>query len=564
MPVTVLGINDGHNSGAALLQDGKVLAAVQEERVKNVKNYSGTPNGSIEAVLKASSVPPEEVDLIAIVSLNRVYAPLAEHPLRVRVFEYVSPFLHGHTFSKLYVRILHRFRNMKALNRVLNKFNLDQKETVFVEHHQAHAALANYHRPWRGDALVLTLDGSGDGLCATVNISSEGNIERVAATTYYDSPSNAFYSEITAYLGMKRWEHEYKVMGLAPYGKPEKCIAEMERIIRIDPRRPLEFQNTFGAYSTRAQVKLRKTLAGKRFDDIAAAAQLHFERLITQWVKNAIRETGISKVACAGGSFLNVKANKRIREMREVEEIFYHPTCDDGGTPVGAALEAYHLYCKREGLKAQRHPLSSLYIGREFEDEIIPILKRMNLLNKAVYVDDIEGMIARYLEEGKIVARFSGREEFGPRALGNRSILADPRDPRVVQRLNRAIKMRDFWMPFAPSILEERTDDYLVDGHPARYMIEAFDTTDLARRELPAGLHPYDLSCRPQTVEENWNPSYRRILEEYQGLTGVGGVINTSFNLHGYPIVGSPRAALHTFMNSGIDCLAIGNFLLRK
>jgi carbamoyltransferase len=280
-------------------------------------------------------------------------------------------------------------------------------------------------------------------------------------------------------------------------------------------------------------------------------------------VRNAVEETGIRRVACSGGSFLNVKANKAIREMEEVEEAFFLPTCDDGGTPVGAALEAYHEYCEREGVKPKRCELAHLYLGREFEeDRVKEALVKAKLWEKAARVEGPEPEIAKLVSEGKIDARFAGRDEFGPRALGNRSILADPRDAGVIRRINMAIKMRDFWMPFAPSILETRMHDYLVDAKPARYMIEAFDTTEKAE-EIVAGLHPYDRTARPQTVNA-WSPSYLNILREFEELTGVGGVLNTSFNLHGYPIVGSPEVAVETFLNSGLDALAIGDYLVVK
>jgi carbamoyltransferase len=557
----ILGINDGHNAGAALVKDGRVAAAIQEERLRNVKNYSGTPELGIKRVFEISGLSPRDLDAIAVVSLNRTYAPLKEMPLRVRLFEKISPYIHGHAFSKLYVKILHKFRSMKELRRVFKGLDILDKEITFVEHHLAHAACAYYQRPWDEETAVLTMDGAGDGLSATVNIGRGPNIERVASSTYYDSPGNAFYSEVTAYLGMKRWKHEFKVMGLAPYGRQEYCIDKIRKIIRINPEKPLEFQNIIGACNTQVQKKLRRLLSGERFDNIAAAAQKHFEDITVQWVKNTIRETGLRKIACCGGSFLNVKANKLIREMEEVEEAFFYPAADDGGTAVGAALEVYYRLCERDGIRARRYQLKDLYYGAEYSNEDVEkILKEKGL--KAEYIDEIEGEVAELLAKGKIIARFAGRDEWGPRALGNRSILADPRDTRVIRRLNFAIKMRDFWMPFAPSILESRMAEYLVDPKPARYMIEAFDTTEKAS-EIIACLHPFDLTARPQTIND-WNPGYRKILEEFEATTGVGGILNTSFNLHGWPIVGTPETALWTFENSGLDGVALGNYLILR
>lgn len=561
--VVVLGIHDGHNAGAALVKNGMVMAAINEERLNNVKNYSGPPLESIRKVFQIAQVDPSIVDIIAIVGLLRTHAPLKERPFHTKVYERLTPYVHGHAFCHMLVKVLHGFRKMDELNKLFQEMAISEREILFIEHHLAHAACAYYQRPWEDKTLVLTLDGAGDCLSSTVSIGQGFNIKRIASSTHYDSLSNNFYSEMTGYLGLKRWEHEYKVMGLAPYGRPEYCIEEMRKMIAINPKKPLEFQNTSGAYLSQIQSLLRKKLAEQRFDNIAAACQTYFEELITKWVANCIKETGIRKLACAGGSFLNVKANKVIREMEEVEDVFCYPAADDGGTPVGAALEAYYRFCEREGVEPKRCDLMDIYYGAEYDDEYIKfILQDTGWATKAKYIQDIEGEIATLITEGKIIARFSGRDEWGPRALGNRSILADPREPRVIGKINFAIKHRDFWMPFAPSILEEKMDNYLIDARPARYMIEAFDTNDKAD-EIIAALHPHDKTVRPQTVNE-WNLSYRKVLEGFQRITGVGGILNTSFNLHGYPIVGTPEIALWTLEQSDLDGLAIGNWLVWK
>ena len=561
--VITLGINDGHNAGAALVRNGDVAAAIQEERLVNEKNYSGVPRRAIHEVFRISGVQPGDVDVVAIVSLNRVYAPLKELPWKVRLFEWISPYVASHWWSRFYVGLLGRRRRMGELRAVLRELNMAGKELIIVEHHQAHAATAFYPRPWGEPTLVLTADGAGDGLSSTVSVGEGYGMDRIASSTYYDSVGNGYYSEITAYLGMKRWEHEFKVMGLAPYGRADHCLDAIRSLIRINPRKPLEFENTSGKCGTQVQKVLRRLLTGQRFDNIAAACQLHFEELMVQWVRNAIAATDLHRVACAGGLFLNVKANKCLRELPEVEDIFFYPACDDGGTPVGAALEAYYRFCERDGRKPNRVPLGQVYYGTAYSDEEIEsALARKDYRGPVERVDQIDEELGELVAKGKIIARFAGGTEWGPRALGNRTILADPRNLRVVKRLNAAIKQRDFWMPFAPSILEERMDDYLVDARPARYMIEAFDTTDRAS-ELSAALHTQDLTARPQTLNA-WNPGYRRVLETFQQETGVGGVLNTSFNLHGYPIVGTPELAIWTFENSALDALALGDYLLMK
>lgn len=563
--VIVLGINDGHDCGAALVKDGKVLAAIQEERLSNIKHHSGIPERSIREIFRVAKIHPQDIDAIAIVSLNRVYSPLEEYPLKVRIFEKLIPYFHAKPFIKFYVSVLHKFRDIKPLMKIFKELGIENKDVFFIEHHLAHASCAYRCSPWGYDepVLVMTADGAGDGVSSTVNIAEKGEIRRIAWSTLYDSLGNAFYSEITRYLGMKPWDHEYKVMGLAPYGKPEFCIDKMKKIIRLNPKNPLEFQNTFRSYLKSMQPKLQKLLAGERFDNIAAACQAYYEELFLAWVKEAIKKTGIRKVAFAGGNILNVKANKRVLEMEEVEDAFFYPAAGDDGTPVGAALQAYFEICKIDGKKPEHHPLEDLYYGISYEDdEIYEVIKKSGLSEKAEKYGDIEGLIGELLSKGKIVARFNGRFEWGPRALGNRSILANASDFKVVRKLNTAIKQRDFWMPFAPTILEERMEEYLINPRPARYMILAFDTTD-KREEIIAAIHPQDFTARPQTLND-WNPSYRKILKSFEGITGIGGILNTSFNLHGYPIVGTPELALWTFKNSGLEYLAIGNYLIKK
>lgn len=547
------------------MRDGKVVAAVQEERLTNVKHQSGLPRLSVPEVYRIAKVHPSETNSIGIVSLNRVYSPLDDYPLKLKVLERVAPYLHGKSFVKSYVSLLHRSRNTDELGKIFEVLGIQDKEVSFVEHHLAHASCAYRSSPWRYDepVLVLTIDGAGDGVSSTVNIGEAGTIRRIAWSSFYDSLGNSYYSEITRYLGMKPWDHEYKVMGLAPYGKADFCIEKMEKIIRLSPANPLEFQNTFGRYLKSMQGGLHQLLGGERFDNIAAACQEYYEKLVLQWVKNAVQRTDIHKVAFAGGNVLNVKANMKIMQMAEVEDAFFYPAAGDDGTPVGAALQVYHDVCKRDGLEPAAVPLSDVYYGSEFEDEEIhSALSARGLSASAGKYGDIDGTIGELLTKGKVVARFSGKFEWGPRALGNRSILADPRSQAVAKRLNSAIKQRDFWMPFAPTILEERMADYLILPRQARYMITSFDTTE-HRNDIAAAIHPEDLTCRPQTLND-WNPAYRRAIETFEAATGVGAVLNTSFNLHGSPIAGTHEMAIWTFENSKIDALALGSYLIQR
>jgi carbamoyltransferase len=261
---------------------------------------------------------------------------------------------------------------------------------------------------------------------------------------------------------------------------------------------------------------------------------------------------------------MNVKANKRIMELPEVESVYVFPSCGDETNSFGAAFLVYAHERTRKGLPIDSEPMGPLYLGSEFDDgEIKAVLKEYPFRHQ--YVETIEKEIAYLLAKGEIVARFKGRMEFGARALGNRSILADPSRREVIRTINDMIKNRDFWMPFAPSILAERAPDYLINPKniAAPYMVMAFDTacnTD----QFCASVHPYDRTVRPQVVNASWNPGYYSLLKEFEKLTGRGAILNTSFNLHGHPIVCTPRDALQVFSDSGLRFMGIGNFLVEK
>ena len=556
--ITVLGVNDGHDSGASIVQNGKILAAVQEERLRNKKHYAGTPSLSIKEVIKISEINPEEIDLIAISSLNRVYSPYEEQPFILKVFEKASPLIHSKTFARFYVSILKRTRNIKELKKCFADTGISEKETMFVEHHHCHASscLTSGMKP---PFLIFTADGAGDGVSSTVNVFEKDSINRIAWSDYYNSLGNTLYTEITAYLGLKRWNDEFKVMGLAPYGKKEYSMDAMKKIIKLDD---LEFRNTIGACANSVQGKLKNLLMGHRFDNLAAAVQELLEDLLVKWVKNGIRKTGIRKAAFCGGVFLNVKANKRILEECGLKESFFFPASGDAGTSVGAAVNGYHEYCKRDGIKRDIKPLQDLYLGSSFSDDEISKQIPKKWKRKAERHGDINGVVSDHLKKGKIIARFDGRMEFGPRALGNRSILADPRDKNIVKTINDKIKHRTWWMPFAPTILDKKVPYYLKKGFFSPYMNMAFDTTE-KWDEIQAAIHPYDFTCRPQVLND-WNKGYKRVIEEFEKDAGVGAVLNTSFNLHGYPIVWDAKTAIWTFEKSELDGLALGNYLILR
>ncbi len=550
--------------------NGRLVAAVSEERLTRRKEQGGWPERSIELVLKIAGIEPGDVDAVGVATL---FPPITQadydlgHPAR-------------RAFGALYRVIPKRFlengawlRAAKALAKPA--ISRRQREVIqrlvemgfrapvrFYEHHYAHGfgayLLSGFQR-----ALILTADGSGDMLSATVALARGGEHERIAQISNYNSIGE-FYTRITQLLGMKPLSHEYKVMGLAPYA-PEKELKEVyprvKRLFEVNPER-LEFVNKAGVWKRDWLKVLRKVFDGVRFDIVAGAAQRLLEEVITAWAEAALRRTGEGNLVLAGGVFANVKLNHKVLELPGVKRLFIMPSPGDDSLPLAvAALAHFDEAGKRP------EPLRELYLGPEFSDEEIEkALSELSGFRVEFLGDEIHSRVAKLLAKGLVVGRFWGRMEFGARALGARSILADPRDLRAVERINAAIKKRDFWMPFAPTILAERADDYLVNpkAHFAPYMVIAFPTKPQAWEHFPAALHPRDKSTRPQMLLEDWEPTYYRIIKEFEERAGVPVLLNTSFNLHGDPIACSPQDAIHTFLNSELDALAIGKWLVYR
>ncbi|HMP60889.1 MAG TPA: carbamoyltransferase C-terminal domain-containing protein [Gemmatales bacterium] len=556
----VLGIHDGHDAGVALVRDGRLVLCSSEERRRNVKNWAGVPTESLQAVFQRSGIVPKDIDLIALSGLIRNMTPSRDYKPGTTVLFSLAWLGRTQTATRWGRWLLAKIRKRRELLAALADLGLDDKRIVPFDHHLCHAATAYFHRPWSESATILTMDGAGDGLCATVGVGEGGEMKVLAQTPKFHSVAAWMYSAVTAHLGLRPYEHEYKVMGMAPYGQAEYCADVFRRAFTVDG---LQFRNHTGRLGRGMQGYLLKRLANQRFDNVSAACQLVFEELVVQWARNAMAATGVNRLCAAGGAFLNVKANKLIRELPEVEKLYVYPASDDGGTPFGAALLGYQQLCQERGHKLEFDLPRDMYLGLEFSDQECEVAARESGL-RVQQLSDPARTTGELLAAGKILGRFSGREELGPRALGNRSILADARDLRVIRKLNFAIKQRDFWMPFAASVLAEDADRYIKNLSPWPFwMIEAFDSTPLGAEALVAGTHPFDLTIRPQVVNE-LNPSYRDVIRAFRSKTGVGGLLNTSFNLHGYPIVGTPEIAIDTLKKSDLDGVVLGPYLVEK
>jgi len=587
----VLGLNIGHNGTAALLKDGKIIGCVSEERFSRIKNHSGLPINAIKYLLNENKITLEDVNYIA---LDKHYLnfPLEEDPFMAKRMR--DNYVNQKRLKKLITFIAYKHSNLinfykniknnikliynknknydffKSLSNLLKNHNtkIDKEKLIFLDHHLSHALATCFNLNKKEKTLIFTLDGEGSGICATVNIWDGKNIH-VIAKSKKDASLGYLYGIITMCLGMRPLEHEFKVMGLAPYAKKDKMEElynkKFKNLIWVND--DLEFESKFDmVYSDKFYFN---ELKFERFDNIAGAMQKLTEDLTQEWIRKAIKKTGIHNVALSGGVFMNVKANQKIYEMPEVKNLFVMPSCGDEANAIGACFYGYKKYCEENNVPFNPIPIRDLCLGPEYDDEYIEnLIKRKNLYTKYKITKpkNINKEVAKLLAKGEIVARCSGKSEWGARALGNRSILANPKNTDTIRILNETIKDRDFWMPFTPSILDKYEKKYVINPKSmfAPYMCITFNSTEKARKEIPAALHPYDFTLRPQIVTKDYNPDYYEIIEEFSKLTGIGGILNTSFNLHGEPNVLTPEDALHTVENSDLKYLAMGSYLFEK
>lgn len=591
--VYILGIHDGHCATASLLKDGEIVGSVSEERFLAIKNYIGFPYKSIEYLLKSEGIAGKDLAMVVLplrwgvpvfsdntvlnndLTLklaNALYGPLGFVRDLWGNLEYRLPILNN-LASPLYRTAFKLIcgRTIEMKKKFISQYlKIDISKINNYEHHLSHAAAAYYASPFsKEEVLVMTIDGEGDLLCASVSVARNGKWKRLAETTA-EASLGLVYQEVTGFLGMKRGEHEYKVMGLAPYAKEYGVIPVFQKIkdlITLDPRNPLRFKSKFDVhYVSRF---LSTQIKEQRFDYIAGAFQKLVEDRISQWVRAAIRQTGLTTVCLGGGVAMNVKANLKISEIPEVKKFFPCPSAGDESTQIGACYLGYLDYCRKNNILFAPKKLGPLYLGPSYSNDQIKEFLNKNKCHEKYdvkYVQNIEIEIAKLLAKGKIIANMSGRMEWGARALGNRSILANPSNFDTVRIINEQMKMRDFWMPFTPSVLKERSNKYIINSKNilAPYMIMTFNSTAIAQKQIKAAMHPYDFTVRPQLVDKAWNPRYHKIISEFEKLSGIGAVLNTSFNLHGLPIVLGPKETLYAFENSGLEYLVLENYLICK
>jgi carbamoyltransferase len=530
------GIRAGHHDGAAaLFRDGALIAAAEEERFLRVKHATARlPELAVRFCLERAGIGIEQVDTVA---YN--YATVPDIAARLADF--------------------FRFRFGHA------------PRVQLVPHYLAHAASV-YRLSGFPEALTFSADVSGDSVSTFVTHGDRGHILPLKSIRRPNS-LGLFYSMVTQHLGFARDNDEYKVMGLASYGERELDLSFLLRwsegehyfnyqqyMKPVGPRDPMpskqEALYNAALIEKLGPPRLPTEPLTQHHKDLAYSVQKTLERCVLDLLTYYHGETGSRRVAIAGGVGLNCVMNQRIAALPWVDELWVQPAASDAGGSLGAATEVI------AGKGVELEPMRDCYLGPEFsDDEIAGFIRAYGV--PARRVEDPAVYAAERISEGKILAWFQGRMEFGPRALGNRSILADPRDPHMKDKINATIKFREDFRPFAPAVLVERVSDCFVDGFPAPYMTLTFDVREDWKERLASITH-VDGTARIQTVAADTNPLFHRLISHFESLSGIPVVINTSFNIKGQPICLSPRDAISTFYGTGMDCLVLGNWVLEK
>jgi carbamoyltransferase len=555
-----LGINYSkmHDSAACIVRDGKLLFAISEERLSRLKHDARFPALSIKACLDNAGVSAADLDFVCFgwPHPHKVYfhdlADFASgrHPLSS--FNFVCS-------TRQFVGMHHQAGGWRHFE---SHFGPTKARPVYVDHHLAHAISAFAFSGFQ-EAALLVIDGRGAWEATSLWRGHSGRLDHISTMDWPDS-LGLFYAAFTRHLGFQPNSDEWKVMGLAPYGNPGTDLSDFiqfngrpykvdgSRLIGTGNGKPSEIARRFGP------PRPPESEINDKQKDMAFSVQEACEKAMIALARDAVARAGSRNLCLAGGVALNSKANGKILTSGLVDNLFVQPAASDDGVALGAALAPY---LKADG----RLPVARMrnaYYGMEYDDdEIEKVLRTYKL--RATRLGDPARTGADLLANGKIIGWFQGRMEFGPRALGNRSILADPRDSEMNAKVNKAVKFREWWRPFAPSMLAEAAPEYIESATDSPFMILTAQVKPEKRSAIPSVTH-VDGSTRPQTVERDANPLYWRLIHEFADRSGIPVVMNTSFNLRGEPIVCAPTDAVRTFFSSGMDALVIGSYLVEK
>jgi carbamoyltransferase len=550
-----------HDSAACLVKHGKIVAAGHEERFSRVKHDNAFPLGVVNYCLQEGQIDVSDID--AVVFYEKPFLKF-ERIIKNQMLSWPRGAMHFPT-------LLNSWLGLKInMSTVIKKRIGYTGPIYFTKHHEAHAASTYYCSPFN-KAAIVTLDGVGEWATSSIAI-GEGNTISTLQEIHYPDSLGLFYSGFTYYLGFKVNDGEYKVMGLAPYGNPKYKDKIFGNIIELHSDGSFTLNLDYfsfmhgdktineGSFERlfNIPVRTKKDQLTQTHKDFAASVQCVLEDIVQQMVKNAVSMTGEKKVCLAGGVALNCVSNSKLLLNGIADEMFVFPSPGDSGGAIGAALYTWH-YLANPPEKSEA--IRDIYWGPEYGDkEISSFLKRLNLEYEYLNDDVIFNRVARMIADQKIIGWFQGRMEFGPRALGNRSILADSRNKENWMKVNQKIKFRESFRPFAPSIMEEYYSDYFEFPTTSPYMLYTAQTkTD----NIPAVTH-VDKSARIQTVSEKDNPRFYKLLKAFNELTGVPVLINTSFNLADDPIVCTPQDAYRCFLISEMDVLVLGSYLVTQ
>ena len=553
-----------HDSAACLLKNGEVIFAAQEERFSRIKHDSSFPVKSIRKALEFASISMDDIELVCFYEkpfqkFERIIDSYASHS--PRGFWSFKKAMKSWFSKKLWISDLIK----KELNY--------KGEIIYSNHHESHSAGTFFSSPF-SEAAIITMDGVGERASATIGI-GKGNRVEIIQNQEFPHSLGLFYSAMTYYCGFKVNSGEYKLMGLAPYGKPIYVDLIKSHLIEIKENGSIKLNLKHFGYEVGLKMirpSFEKVLGEKArtsetkmtqfYMDVAASTQKITEEAVIKTVKYAQQITGLKNVCLSGGVALNCVANSKLLEFIKPENIWVQPASGDSGGAIGSAFVGWYHHLSKER-KIQINSLNSqVYLGSTYsKPSIKKQLNEWNIKFKELPENEMLELIAVELNTKKVIGWFEGRMEFGPRALGNRSILASPVFPDMKHYLNQKIKKREGFRPFAPMVLEEKAKEWFDMNSPSKYML--FTQRSDKSAQIPSCVHA-DLTARVQTVNKNENVLIYSLLEKFEKKTGVPVLINTSFNERGEPIVESPEDAIHCFFNTGIDILVIEGLIIEK